>query len=771
MVGTLLRRLPWALLGPALALSACCKRAPPLHQDSVCPTLTDYCLAGADAGQPGACADHTVCDTIHKSDPDHQNSAAVEQGCRKCYFEPRACAADSDCCPGERCGTQVGICFDCYNLDPTSACGQSDCTSDAECQSTEGPGHICVAFNQPDGGGYQIQGEAPSMRCSYPTCHTSKDCSAGASCFPAGATPNGYCVIQAPCGGACAAGSACAVTDDLCSAVPPNQPSCQISCSPGTMLVYKNQSVPTGVYDSCIRPAVECACATLPPIHSDDLGRYSSLAAHGGQVWVSGYDGQYGDLVAFHFNADGTLAALEYVDGVPAKGKVVGDPNGPRHGIADPGVDVGRYTSLALGADGQPRISYFDVDHSALKFAVRQASGSWVTETVDGWDGTGTSDGSDVGRYTSMAIDPGGLPAISYFQAAGPSATSPLVTALKLAKAKVPNPATKADWIVVDVDSAPRPAPPCFTTPCASGQVCINDGSNRPPPPDDAGVFELASGGCAPGEPQDQGGSCQPRSTVCSGLDGGVCPTSDACIAGGADGGGICAPVFAPPAFTDLPQGLGLFSSLAFNAAGDPLIAYYDRLHGDLRLAVFSAGVFQVTTVDGSDPTTCVDTGDVGLFPSLRVNGSTWAIAYQDATDQTLLYWTGTAPSSLVPSERIVVDTGTLQAPAPNGGEDSPMVVGANVSLAFGASGTAYLAYQNQTAVSLRLSSLPAGCGTQSPQSCQTTVENEWATEPQGFYAQVAIDGTTGYLSNAQIQALVSGVDDQLLLEGPMPLK
>ncbi len=744
-------------------LSACCKSQKPLTNQDICPTLNDWCNPGADAGEAGTCADHTVCNAIRKNDPDY--AAAAGQNCSKCYFEPRSCTADKDCCPGQHCGQSIGICFDCYNVDATGACGSSDCTSDDQCVQLLGPGHICSGFSQPDGGP-QIQGEQPSRRCSYPTCKSNSDCPLGSSCFPTGAAPYGYCVITPPCGGGCPAGAACAVTDDLCSTVDPTRKGCSQSCAPGTMLVFQDQSVPTGVYDSCDLPAVACSCATLPPLRSDDLGRYSSLGAAGGQVWVSAYDGQYGDLVAFHYAPDGGLVALEYVDGVPASGKVVADPNGPRHGIADPGPNVGEFTSLALGGDGQPRIAYYDLDHKSLKFAQRSPSGSWTVEWVDGWNGQGSSDGSSLGEYTSIALDPAGLPTISYFQAAGPSSGDPLATAVKLAHAKTANPQSPSDWTVTLVESEDAPAPPCAATPCAKGQLCIDDGSNKGLQPNDAGIYELPDGGCAPYSPPNAGGSCYARATSCAG-DGG-CPSGDQCVS--ANGSPTCLPTFTTPGFQDLPEGVGLFTSLAFSPSGAPLVAYYDRLHGDLHLAVGGAGGFSVTTIDGSDPATCADTGDVGQFPSLKLKGSTLAIAYQDATDEQLLYWTGTAPSTLSPDERIVVDNGTIQAPAPNNSLDTPMWIGAGASLAFGASGTAYLAYQNQTAIDLRLSSLPASCGTQAPQSCQTTVLNEWSAEPEGFYSQVAIDGAQGYASSAQIQATTSGVENQLLLNGPMQL-
>ncbi len=730
--------------------------------------------AGVDGG---SCADHTYCDAIHKSDPDYsvEQSQNPPLACTKCYFETRRCTSNVDCCPGQECNTALQICRDCYNIDATGACGQNDCTDDTDCVTLSGPGHICVTFNSPDGGPPQIPSETsgPSGRCSYPTCKTDADCSGGASCFPEGATPYGYCVSQSPCNGPCAAGTACAVTDDLCSAVPPNVAACQQTCAAGSMLVFVNQSVPTGVYDDCTLPAVTCECATLPALSSNDLGRYSSLGAAGGQVWVSAYDGEYGDAVAYHFLADGGLIKIETVDGLPANCAPVADPDGYRGGCSTPGPNVGEYTSLVIGSDGEPRIAYYDVDHASLKYAQRSSSGAWTTSWVDGWNGSGTDGGGgDVGTYTSIALTAAGTPIISYFQAAGPNAGDPLQTALKLAVANTANPTGPSDWTVSVVDSADKPGPPCYPVTCASTEACVGTAAKS-----DGGPIALPDGGCEPPTPPNPGGSCLTTSTKCGsgGGDAGACASSDACVED-ADGGAVCMPTFAATSFTDLVQGVGLFSSLALDTAGNVYIAYYDRLHGDLRLASGMPGALGVTIIDGTDAASCDSTGNVGLFPSLKVSGSgsslALAIAYQDQDDEELLYWTGSAPANITPAERVVVDNGTVPPPVepPDGGDLTPMFIGAGVSLAIGQSGTAYFAYQNQTQISLRLSSEPAGCGTQTPSACTVKVLDEWDGPPEGFYSQVAIDGTQGYTCSAQIKALATGVDNMLIMQTPLSL-
>lgn len=91
--------------------------------------------------------------------------------------------------------------------------------------------------------------------------------------------------------------------------------------------------------------------------------------------------------------------------------------------VDDPGNSVGLYTSIAISADGSPVISYYDATARALKVAKcanAACTGTAAVATVD------DPPGGDVGAYTSIALGSDLLPVISYLDAGA--------NALKVAK-------------------------------------------------------------------------------------------------------------------------------------------------------------------------------------------------------------------------------------------------------------------------------------------------------------------------------------------------
>jgi hypothetical protein len=75
--------------------------------------------------------------------------------------------------------------------------------------------------------------------------------------------------------------------------------------------------------------------------------------------------------------------------------------------MVDVGDDLGWYSSLAIDGVGLPHISYYDIEHGALKYAWYDSQ-DWQIETVD--------DTGLAGWYTSMAVDDLGRARISYYE-------------------------------------------------------------------------------------------------------------------------------------------------------------------------------------------------------------------------------------------------------------------------------------------------------------------------------------------------------------------
>ncbi len=287
---------------------------------------------------------------------------------------------------------------------------------------------------------------------------------------------------------------------------------------------------PEGQLPFCIDNT--CVCSDdVPP---GRIGPYSDVAVGGGQIWVSAYASSHGDLVVAQATG-GRIPdeAWEWVDGVP-DGPVVVPDSKIRGGIADPGPDVGMYTSIAVTADGTPMVSYFDRDTASLKFAAR-VNGVWQTSTVD----TGTSQidpgngGTLTGMYTSLTLrSDDGRPGIAYLAHLADSTGEH--AEVRYASAQTQFPTSPNDWIFFKVDTAPVPEDPDEVYP--------------------------------------------------------------------------------------LPGGLGLFVDSARNPTNQaPVVVYYDRTNGDLKLAKFNPASGQFATPVILDGTNGVD---AGWSPSVQVDST-----------------------------------------------------------------------------------------------------------------------------------------------------
>jgi len=96
---------------------------------------------------------------------------------------------------------------------------------------------------------------------------------------------------------------------------------------------------------------------------------------------------------------------------------------------------------------------------------------------------------------------------------------------------------------------------------------------------------------------------------------------------------------FATPLAVDgsaLGNSVGMYSSVGFTGSNVPLIAYYDQGNKRLKLADKYGGEWNRRVIDS---------GDVGEYPAMGVNGETFYIAYKDNPKQAVVLAYGNTTS------------------------------------------------------------------------------------------------------------------------------
>jgi MYXO-CTERM domain-containing protein len=366
-----------------------------------------------------------------------------------------------------------------------------------------------------------------------------------------------------------------------------------------------------------------------PGLQPGAIGRYLDMAAEGDRVVVVGYEDKYGDLVLSDVDGDGKVK-LKPVDGVPAGAPATDVPTGYRGGVSAEGENVGAYASVAL-IDGKAHVAYQHIDDGTLLYGSENGD-AWDRHVVDAAEG-----GGFVGLYNSLSVDASGVPGIAYLATAVPDGAGGFKSQLRWAQAASTSPAATSDWSVSVVAEG---SIPCAGL-CDDSQFACVKSSN----------------------------TCQMIESTCAA----ACGDGKACISA------TCVDVVAAPVAEDLPDGPGLFASAARLPSGDPVVAFYDRTSGDLKLATFSAGTWTVSNLAVETAT------DMGQWASLIVGGDgTLRVAFQDALGDTLRYLEVSNGSV---SAIEMVDSGLR--------DDRPHPVGAAATLFFDAGGQLGVLYQD----------------------------------------------------------------------------
>jgi hypothetical protein len=262
--------------------------------------------------------------------------------------------------------------------------------------------------------------------------------------------------------------------------------------------------------------------------------------------------------------------------------------------IDTPG-NVGQYASVAIDPLTETTyVSYYDATNKTLRLSMNKGFGSGNCGPNNSWLCTTVDSSGDVGKYSSIAINPAnGEIGIAYYDAT--------TGKLKFAHGEI---CSTCSWSIDIVDE-----PILFPTDNKGQYASLKYNSTGKPYI--AYYFGNTSGVDALMMASGENGNCG---------------------YGSAAGKWQCDTI-------KTGEGVGQYASLALDGSGNRRIAYYDGANGDLWYATSSSGT---NCGPGGNTWLCypVDSAnDVGKYASLYMdNGNDFHIAYYDATTDKLKY-------------------------------------------------------------------------------------------------------------------------------------
>ncbi|MBI4299479.1 MAG: collagen-like protein [Chloroflexi bacterium] len=278
--------------------------------------------------------------------------------------------------------------------------------------------------------------------------------------------------------------------------------------------------------------------------------------------------------------------------------------------------DVGTHTSIAIGADGLPIISYYDVTNGDLQVA---HCGTFFCDS--GNTLTTIASTGNVGQETSIAIGTDGLPVISYYDATNLNlqvahCDNPICTTATLTTLDSDGDVGQFTSIIIGADGLPvigyynftkgdLKVAHCGNTACSSGNtlatvdstfnvgrfISINIGTDGLPI---ISYYDVTNGNL--------------NVAHCGNF---FCDSGNTLTTVASTGN------------------IGQDTSITIGASGLPIISYYDVTNGDLRMAHCAT-----LNCTGAVTTTIDSTNDVGFYTSITIGTDGLPIiSYYDVTN------------------------------------------------------------------------------------------------------------------------------------------
>jgi hypothetical protein len=359
---------------------------------------------------------------------------------------------------------------------------------------------------------------------------------------------------------------------------------------------------------------------------------------------------------------------------------------GPCNALAttvDTTGNVGEHTSIAIGPDGLPVVSYYDVTNGNLKVAkCNDPACSGGGETITAVDTT-----DDVGQYTSIAIGSGGFPVVSYYD----------VTNGDLKVAGCNDPACAGgDEQITSKDTAGDVGQYTSTAIGADGLPVVSyydvtNGNLKVVKCNDA-----TCGGAVTPTPVDAGGDVGQYTSIATGADGfpviayRAVANSDLKVAKCNDP--ACTGGDETTTLVDTVGNVGEFASIAVGTGGLPVVSHYSSTAGDLKVARCN----DPACTGGDETNSTVDaTGVVGQYSSIAIGADGLpVVSYWDVSNGDL--------------EVVKCD----DAACAGSGEafttlDTVGTVGAYTSIAIGVDGLPVISYRYFDATELKVARPP----------------------------------------------------------------